>query len=68
MRIVIDQTHIDRVLTALQQQGMRYPLGEVVGLCPDLSWDQVFLAIDCLTRNGQVCLMLDPNRAWVQAS
>lgn len=69
MRIAIDQTHIDRVLTALQQQGTRYPLGEVVGLCPNLSWDQVFLAIDCLTRNGRVCLMLDLNKTyWVQTS
>ena len=69
MKIVIDQTHIDRVLTALQEQGTRYPLEEVVELCRDLSWDQVFLAIDCLTRNGRVCLMLDLNKTyWVQAS
>ena len=68
MRIVIDQTHIDRVLIALQQQGTRYPLEELVGLCPELSWDQVSLAIDCLTRNGRVCLTLDLNRTyWVQA-
>jgi len=38
MTIVIDQTPIDRVLSALQQQGRRYPLEEVVGLCPGLSW------------------------------
>ncbi len=69
MRIAIDQTHIDRVLIALQQQGTRYPLEELVGLCPELSWDQVFLAIDCLTRNGRVCLTLDLNRTYrVQAS
>ena len=64
MDITIDQAHLDRVLTVLQQQGMPYPLEGVVGLCPDLTWDQVFLAIDCLSRSGQIRLTLDANRTY----
>lgn len=68
MSIAIDQTHIDRVLTALRQRGTRCPLESVEGLCSDLTTDQVFLAIDYLTRSGQVCLTLDASRNyWVQA-
>jgi len=31
----------------------------VVGLCPELAWNQVFLAIDYLSRTGEVCVTLD---------
>lgn len=66
--ITIDLVQIDRVLTALQQQGRRCTLEEVLGFCPDLMDDQVFLAIDYLTRSGRVCLTLDVNRTyWVKA-
>jgi uncharacterized protein (DUF433 family) len=69
MGITIDRVQIDRVLTALQQQGARYQLEEIAGLCPDLTRNQVFLAIDYLTRTGQVYLTLDAYRtSWVQAS
>jgi hypothetical protein len=69
MSTTIDQVHIDQVLTALQQQATRCPMEEVSRLCPDLTDDQVFLAIDYLTRSGQVCLTRDINRTyWVQAS
>ncbi len=64
MGITIDQVQIDRVLTVLQQRSMRCPLEEVVKLCSDLTWDQVFLAVDCLTRTGQVCLRLDADRTY----
>lgn len=68
MGITIDQVLIDRVMTALQQQGTRHPLEAVVGLCPDLTRDQVLLVIVYLTRTGQVCLTLDINRTyWVKA-
>ena len=41
---------------------------EVVGLCPDLTWNQVFLAIDYLSRNGRLLVMVDPQRTYrVQA-
>lgn len=63
-----DQVQIDQVLASLQQRGLRYRLEEVVGLCPDLTWYQVFLAIDHLTKTGRVCLTLDDNSSyWVQA-
>jgi hypothetical protein len=42
---------------------------EVVGLCPELTWNQVFLAIDYLSRTGQICVTIDPGRTYrVQAS
>lgn len=67
--ISIDRVQINQVLNVLQQQGLRCPLEDVARLCPDLKADQVFLAIDCLTRNGQVCLTLDANGTyWVRAS
>lgn len=69
MCITIDRVHIDRVLTALQQQETPYRMEQVTELCPDLTVNQVFLAIDYLTRSGQVRLTLDPNRTyWVRAS
>ncbi len=69
MCITIDRVHIDRVLTALQQQETPYLMEQVTALCPDLTDDQVFLAIDYLTRSGQVCLTMDINRTyWVRAS
>lgn len=68
MGITIDQVHIDRVMTALQQQRIRHSVEAVVGLCPDLTRDQVLLVIVYLTRTGQVCLTLDINRTyWVKA-
>ena len=68
MSITIDQTHIERVLTALRRWGMRCPLESVESLRPGLTGDQVFLAVDYLTRKGQVCLTLDTDRnCWVQA-
>ncbi len=68
MSTTIDQVQIDQVLTSLQQRGLRYPLEEVVELCPDLTWYQVFLAIDHLIQTGQICLTLDGNSTyWVKA-
>jgi len=69
MCITIDRVQIDQVLTALQQQETPYLMEQVTKLCPDLTVDQVFLAIDYLTRSGQVCLTRDTNRTyWVRAS
>ena len=66
--ISIDRVEIQQVLTALQQQGTCCPLEEVARLCPDLTDDQVFLAIDYLSRSGQVCLTRDADRTyWVKA-
>ncbi len=62
--ITIERVHIEGVLTTLQQQVKRCPLEEVVWLGPDLTRDQVFLAIEYLTRSGQVCSALDGHGAY----
>lgn len=57
----------DRIRTTLEQLGTECPLEEVVDLCPDVTWNQVFLAIDHLSRTGQVRVRLDAKRTyWVQ--
>lgn len=43
-----------RVHRALAQLGTGCSLAEVVTLCPELTWNQVFLAIDDLSRAGQI--------------
>ncbi|MCP9475180.1 MAG: hypothetical protein NNA19_08000 [Nitrospira sp.] len=55
---------IERVRQALEQWGTDCAMEEVVGLCPDLTWNQVFLAIDYLSRTGQVRVTLDKNRTY----
>jgi hypothetical protein len=37
---------------------------EVVGLCPDLTWNQVYLAIDYLSKTGMIRVSLDPDRTY----
>ena len=60
---------VDRVQSALESLGSDCPMEEVVGLCPELTWNQVFLAIDYLSRTGQVCVTIDPGRTYrVQVS
>ncbi|MCP9451158.1 MAG: hypothetical protein NNA23_00585 [Nitrospira sp.] len=60
---------IARVRLALEQLGTDCAIEEVVGLCPDLTWNQVFLAIDYLSRTGQVRISLDQHRTYrVQAT
>ncbi|HEX9871911.1 MAG TPA: hypothetical protein VGC99_25600 [Candidatus Tectomicrobia bacterium] len=61
-------TIIDRVQGALENLGTECPMEEVVGLCPELTWNQVFLAIDYLSRAGIIRVTLDPGRTYrVQA-
>ncbi len=52
-------TIIDDVRRQLEATGHECRIDEVVGLCPDLTWNQVFLAIDYLSRTGQVQLKMD---------
>jgi hypothetical protein len=60
---------IERVHEALEQLGTACAMEEVVGLCPELTWNQVFLAIDYLSRTGQVLITRDTGRTYrVQAS
>lgn len=55
---------VARVRSALETNSKAYPMEEVVALCPDLSWNQIFQAIDNLSRNGQVQLSLDRKRTY----
>jgi hypothetical protein len=55
---------IDRVYGALEQFGTTCSMEEVVGLCPDLTWNQVYLAIDYLSKIGKVSVTLDPDRTY----
>jgi hypothetical protein len=55
---------IDQVRVALEQFGADCPMEDVVGLCPDLTWNQVFLAIDYLSRTGEVRVTLDSGRTY----
>jgi hypothetical protein len=60
---------ISRVHSALEELGTDCPMEEIMGLCPELTWNQVFLAIDYLSRTGQVCVTRDPDRTYrVRAS
>jgi hypothetical protein len=59
---------IDRVYHALDEFGSSCSMEEVVGLCPDLTWNQVYLAIDYLNKIGKVRVTLDQDRTYsVQA-
>jgi len=55
---------VDRVRIALEQQGTACLIEEIVALCPDLTWNQVFLAIDHLSRRGEICVTLDAGRTY----
>lgn len=58
-----------QVYDALEQLGTDCPLEEVGGLCPHLSWNEVFLAVDYLSRSGQVRMTVDDGRTYrVQAT
>jgi len=57
-----------RVHCALEQLDTGCSLAEVVTLCPELTWNQVFLAIDDLSRVGEVRVTRDGDGTdWVQA-
>lgn len=61
-------THIDLVRERLERQGTACTLEEVMELCHDLTWNQVFLAIDYLSRIGRVRVMRDMDKSYtVQA-
>jgi len=62
--ISIDRVQIHQVLAALQHHGTCCALEEVARLCPNLTDDQVFLAIDYLSRSAQVCLTRDADRTY----
>lgn len=55
---------IVRVHRALEQLGTDCSMEELVDLCPELTWNQVFLAIDYLSRDGQIHVTLDGDRTY----
>jgi len=55
---------IVRVHRALEQLGTDCSMEEVVDLCPELTWNQAFLAIDYLSRTGQIRVTLDGDRTY----
>jgi hypothetical protein len=55
---------IERVHHALEEYGKDCSMEEVVGLCPDLTWNQVYLAIDYLSKTGMIRVSLDPDRTY----
>jgi hypothetical protein len=57
-------TTISRVHSALEELGTDCPMEEIVGLCPELTWNQVFLAIDYLSRTGQIRVTRDSGRTY----
>lgn len=57
-------THIDQVREQLEQRGTACPLEEVMELCPELTWNQVFLAIDYLSRTGEVRVTMDVGKTY----
>ncbi|MDH5640096.1 MAG: hypothetical protein OEY28_02295 [Nitrospira sp.] len=60
---------VARVHNALERLGTDCAMEEVVGLCPELTWNQVFLAIDYLSRTGEVRITRDTGSTYrVRAS
>ena len=57
-------TTYQQVHQALEKLGTDCSMEEVASLCPDLTWNQVFLAIDYLSRTGHVRVMLDSGRTY----
>lgn len=59
---------VDRVRSVLDERGTACSLDDVTQLCPDLTWNQVFLAVDLLSRTGHADVTLDPRRVyWVRS-
>ncbi len=55
---------IARVHSVLEELGTDCPMEEIMELCPELTWNQVFLAIDYLSRTGQIRMTLDSGRTY----
>ncbi len=55
---------VEQVQRALQMRGHECLIEEVMDLCPDLTWNQVFLAVDHLSRTGQIQVKIDSTRSY----
>lgn len=58
------ETGVEQVQRALQMCGHECLIEEVMDLCPALTWNQVFLAVDHLSRIGQIQLQIDSTRSY----
>ena len=58
-------TSIDRVRNTLEQLDTDCALEKVVDFCPELTWRQVFLAIDHLSREGYARVLLEPDGSYM---
>lgn len=54
---MLSQSVVDRQVMEVIVRTPGTALEDIVLKCPDLSWNQVFLVIDRLTRSGSVRLM-----------
>lgn len=54
----------EEVYRTLQTHGQVCLLEEVMALCPHLTWNQVFLAVDHLSRMGRIQLKIDRTRSY----
>jgi hypothetical protein len=44
------------VLDVIRSSGTRVTFAEIIDRLPELSWNQVFLAVDALSRRGEIIL------------
>ena len=44
------------VLDVIRSSGTRLTFEEIIDRLPELSWNQVFLAVDALSRHGEIIL------------
>lgn len=63
-RDVAQASSIDRVRNALERLDTDCTLHEVVNFCPELTWCEVFLAIDHLSREGHVQVTLEASGSY----
>ena len=55
---------IEEVHRALQTHGHECPMEDVPALCPEFTWNQVFIAVDYLSRTGQIQVKADSTRGY----
>ncbi len=65
---MVNSASIRHVRGALKHLGKACPLEKIRALCPDLTENQVFLAIDEMSRSGQVRLTRDGKGAYLVES
>jgi hypothetical protein len=51
------QTTVEDQVINMLERTHACDLEDVMRQCTDLTWNQVFLAVDCLSRRGEILLM-----------